>query len=111
MAVMTRGAKNTRISEKGSRGVKEAILAGPASGSNKFTVRRITLEPGGRTARKSSSQTEVYFVYKGRVALSHSEDELDMLLQGDSAVVHPDEIHHLHNTGNAKSVVIKVASQ
>jgi len=111
MAVIARSVKDTRIVEKGSRGIKEAILAGPASGSNKFTVRRITIEPDGRTARISSSRTEVYFVYQGRVALSHSGDELDILLQGDTAVVHPGEIHHLHNTGNAKSIVIKVASQ
>ena len=111
MAVVTRSARDTRISEKGSRGIKEALLAGPASGSNKFTVRRITLEPGGITARTSFSQTAVYFVFRGRVALSHQGDELDMLKQGNTAIVHPGEIHHLHNIEDTKSIVIKVASQ
>jgi quercetin dioxygenase-like cupin family protein len=111
MAVITRNPRGTRISEAGARGIKEALLAGPASGSNKFTVRRITIEPGGLTARTSFSQTTVYFVFQGRVALSHQGDELDMLKQGDTAIVHPGEIHHLHNIENTKSIVIKVASQ
>ena len=111
MAVITRRARDSRISEKGSQGTKEALLAGPASGSNKFTVRRITIEPGGHTARTGFDLATVYFVYQGRVAPSHSGDDLDLLHQGDTAIVHPGEMHHLHNTGGSRSIVIKVASQ
>ena len=111
MAVITSNPRENRIEEKGSRGIREAILAGPASGSNRFTVRRISLEPDGCTARGSFDRTVVYFVHKGRVTLSHSSGELDLLSPGDTATVHADEVHHLHNIDSSKAVLIKVAPQ
>ncbi|MCK5786679.1 MAG: hypothetical protein KAH54_08995 [Candidatus Sabulitectum sp.] len=111
MAVVVKNPRETRIQEKGCRGIREAILAGPASGSNRFTVRKISLEPDGCTARGSSDRAVVYFVHKGRVTLSHSRGELDLLSPGNTATVHADEVHHLHNIDNSNAVVVKVAPQ
>ena len=111
MAVITRNPREVRVQEKGTSGMKEALLAGPSSGCNRFTVRRILLEPDGTTARVGFDRTTVYFVHSGRVALSHHEGELDLLSPGNTAVVHPDEIHHFHNIDKSRAVIIKVASQ
>ncbi len=111
MAVVTRNPRETRISEKGSRGVKEALLAGPASGSNRFTVRRISLDPDGCTARTSFDRATVYYVLQGRITLSHQDGELDLLSPGDTAVLHSEEVHHLHNIDKLEAVILKVASQ
>ncbi|MCK5133760.1 MAG: AraC family ligand binding domain-containing protein [Candidatus Sabulitectum sp.] len=111
MAVVIRNPRETRIKESGAHGTSEALLAGPASGSNRFIIRRITLNPDGCTARVSFDRTVVYFVHKGRVTLSHDAGELDLLSPGDTAVIHPDELHHLHNIDKLKAVIIRVASQ
>lgn len=111
MAVITRNPREIRLSEKGARGIKEALLAGPASGSNRFTVRRISLDPDGCTARTGFDRTTVYYVLQGRITLSHHEGELDLLSPGNTATVHSNEVHHLHNIDKTKAVIIKVASQ
>jgi mannose-6-phosphate isomerase-like protein (cupin superfamily) len=111
MAVITRNPGNTHIVEAGARGIKEALLAGPASGSNKFTVRKIVIEPDGCTARTSFKSATVYIVFQGRVTMSHQDGELDVLSNGDTVVVHPDEMHHMHNMGMLKTTVLKIASQ
>lgn len=111
MAVINRNHKDTRIVDTRTRGTGEALLAGPAYGSNKFTVRRISLMADGFTARVAHTAATVYFVHQGSIALSHHEGELDILSPGDTAIVHPDEIHHLHNIGKTRAQVIKVASQ
>jgi len=111
MALITRTSRGIRIQQTGARGIREALLAGPASGSNRFTVRKIFLEADGCTARNSFDRTTVYFVHKGRISMSHGSGELDLLSPGDSVTVNPDELHHLHNIDKMKAVVIKVASQ
>ncbi len=111
MAVITRNPKETRIVEKGARGTREALLAGPASGCNRFTVRKISIDPDGCTARRSFDRPTVYFIQDGRVTLSHNDGELDLLFPGDTVVVSADEIHHLHNIDKTKVQIVKVASQ
>ncbi len=111
MGVITRTPREKRIKESGARGIKEALLTGPASGSNRFSVRKIVLEPDGCTARTSFDRTVFYFIHEGRVSISHDNGELDLLLPGNTATIHPDEIHHLHNVDKLIAVVIKVASQ
>jgi len=111
MAAITRNPRESHIQEKGARGIKEALLAGPASGCNRFTVRRIVLQPDGCTARSCFTQAVVYFVHSGMVTLSHAGGDLDLLAEGNTAIIHPDEVHHLHNTGSSTAVVVKVASQ
>jgi quercetin dioxygenase-like cupin family protein len=111
MAAITRNPRESRVQEKGARGIKEALLAGPASGCNRFTLRKIVLEPDGCTARTCFNQITVYFIHSGCVTLSHSEGDLDLLSEGNTAVVHKDEVHHLHNTGSTTASIIKVAPQ
>ena len=111
MAEITRNPRETVIQETGARDISEALLAGPASGSNRFTLKRISLKPNGCTARTTCDRATVYFIHQGRVTLSHHEGELDLLSPGDAAVIHPEEIHHFHNIDKLKAVIIKVASQ
>ncbi len=111
MAVIIRNPREIRIQEQGARGVKEALLAGPASGSNRFTVRRITLAPDGCTARTSFDRAVVYLVLSGRISLSHDNGELDLLSPGDSAILRSEEVHHLHNIDKFQAHIVKVASQ
>ncbi len=111
MAVITRTPREKRIKESGARGIKEALLTGPASGSNRFTVKKIVLDPDGCTARTSFDRTVFYFIHNGRISISHDNGELDLLSPGDTATVHADEIHHLHNVDKLKAVVIIVAPQ
>ncbi|MCD4707682.1 MAG: hypothetical protein K8S62_08070 [Candidatus Sabulitectum sp.] len=111
MAVITRNPREILIREKGGRETKEALLAGPAAGCNRFTIRRISLGPDGCTARTSFDRTTAYFIHRGRVALSHHDGELDLLSPGDTVIVHPDEAHHLHNIDKTEVVLIKVAPQ
>lgn len=111
MATITRNPRNARVQERGSRGTKEALLAGPGTGCNRFTVRRILLEPDGRTARTAGNREIVYVVQRGSITLSHLEGELDLLSAGDSVTVHPGELHHLHNVSKSVTEVLKVASQ
>ena len=111
LAIISRNPKETRIVEKGARGTREALLAGPASGCNRYTVRRITIDPDGCTARSSFDRPVVYFIHEGRVTLSHNDGDLDLLFPGDTVVVPADEIHHLHNIDKTKVKIVKVASQ
>lgn len=111
MGVIIRTPREKRIKESGTRGVKEAILTGPATGSNRFSVKRIVLDPDGCTSRSSFDRTVFYFVHKGRVSISHDNGELDLLMPGNTATIHPEEVHHLHNVDKLMAVVIKVASQ
>ena len=111
MAVITRTPRESRIKERGAHGIKEALLTGPASGSNRFSAKKIILDPDGCTARTSFDRTVFYFIHEGRISISHDNGELDLLLPGYTATVHADEIHHLHNVDNLKAVVIKVAPQ
>ncbi len=111
MALITRTSQGKRIQQTGARGIREALLAGPASGSNRFTVRKIFLEPDGCTARASFDRTAVYFIHQGRISISHGSGELDLLAPGDAVTINPDEMHHLHNIDKMIAVVIKVVSQ
>lgn len=111
MAVVVRTPKETRIKQPESTGISEALLAGPAVGCNRFTVRRITIAPGGRTARRHSQGGVTYFVHQGTVTLSHENGGLDTLESGDTAVVHRDEVHHLQNVSGGRSIVLAVYPQ
>jgi len=111
MAVIIRAPRETRIIEPEARGVKEALLAGPAFGCNRFTLRRITIAREGRTARKHSPGGVVYFIHSGTVTLSHENGGLDTLEAGDSAVVHKDEVHHIQNVSGGNSIVLAASPQ
>ncbi len=111
MASITKRPVESRIEQNGARGISESILAGPGSGSNKFTLRRIKIKPDGCTARVDSPMSIVYFIQKGKVTLSHDSGELDQLIAGDTATLLPYEIHHFHNINRITAEIIKVASQ
>jgi len=111
LAVIVKRPRETRVNQAESRGLAEAVLAGPGSGCNRFTVRRITLALNGRTARTSFHQGVVYFIHRGKVALSHGEGELDHLSPGETAIVHPDELHHLQNIHTSQSCIIAAVAQ
>ena len=111
MAVLVKNPKETRIQQVGARGITEAVLAGPGSGCNRFTVRRIKLAVEGRTSRTSPDLGIVYFIQSGKVALSHGEGDLDHLSEGDTAVIHPEEKHHLQNLHSSFSTVLAVVPQ
>lgn len=111
MAVITRKPRERLIARSGAKGTREALLAGPASGCNRFTVKRLTLDADGITARLSEGAGAVYFLHSGAVTMSHGSGELDVLEAGDTAVVHPGEVHRLHNTHGGKSTVLVVTPQ
>lgn len=103
--------RENRVVHAGARGLFEAVLAGPAAGCNRFTLRRIVLAEEGRTARFSPEQALVYFVHSGKAALSHGEGQLDHISPGDTAVIHSGESHHLMNIHPGKTVLLSVVSQ
>ena len=111
MAVIVKNPRETRLKQAEARGISEAMLAGPASGCNRFTVRRITIAVDGRTARTSFDHGAVYILHTGKVALSHGEGELDHLSPGETAVVHSEELHHLLNIHTSPSVIMAVVAQ
>lgn len=111
LAVVVKKPRESRVQQSGASGLREALLAGPASGCSRFTVRRITLAPGGRTARNAWKGPVFYFLHIGRAALSHGEGELDHLAPGEAAVVHGDELHHFQNIGDIPAVILAVMPQ
>lgn len=111
MAVIVKHARNSRVEQSGTRGLRESVIAGPAAGCNRFTVKRITLEEDGRTANSLFSRSTVYFIHQGTVALSHEEGGLDHLKTGEAAVLHPDEEHFLKNLSKGKSIILAVTAQ
>ncbi len=111
MAVVVKNPRESRVQQSGAAGLREALLAGPASGCSRFTVRRITLAPGGRTARNAWKGSVFYFLHSGRAALSHGEGELDHLSPGGAAVVHGEELHHFQNIGDVPAVILAVIPQ
>lgn len=111
MAVIVKHPREVRIEQAEARGLTEAVLAGPASGCNRFSIRRITIKTDGRTARTLPERGLVYFVHSGSVTLSHGQGELDHLEAGEAAVVHPGEAHHLQNIHSSSSIILAVVPQ
>ena len=111
MAVITKKPRERLIAQSGARGTREALLAGPSSGCNRFTVKRLSLDTDGITARLTEKAGAVYFVHSGGVTLSHGEGELDVLEAGDTAVAHPGEVHRLHSNLGKKSMIMVVTPQ
>lgn len=111
MAVIVKHTRDYRVEQSGTRGLKESLIAGPASGCNKFTVKRLTLDENGRTASTVYARSIVYFIHKGTVALSYEAGGLDPLKTGESAVIHPDEEHFLQNLSQGKSIILAVTAQ
>ena len=111
MAVIVKHTRDSRVEQSGTRGMRESLIAGPAAGCNKFTMKRITLDENGRTANTLFSRSTVYFIHQGSVALSHENGGLDPLKTGEAAVIHADEEHFLKNLSRGKSIVLAVTAQ
>jgi quercetin dioxygenase-like cupin family protein len=111
LAVVVSSVRNTPVRHGDARGLREALIAGPGVGCNRFTVRRITLEPEGSTARTSFKGARVYYIVRGAVLLYHNAGGLDMLEPGSAAVIQPGEVHQLRNNGEKPVEVLEVSSQ
>ena len=111
MATIVVKRRYSQIREKGSKGIREALLSSPATGSNKITLKEIVLEPEGKTAKKSFPNPVIYFILSGKIALMHSGSDIDFLQQSTSITVQKNEYHYLHNTSDIKALVLMVASQ
>ncbi len=111
MAVIVKHARDSRVEQSGTRGLRESLIAGPSAGCNRFTMKKITLEENGRTANSFFSRSTVYFIHQGTVALCHDEGGLDHLKTGEAAVVHPDEEHFLKNLSKEKCIILAVTAQ
>lgn len=111
MATIIQKAKYSSISEKGASGIKEAILAGPATGSNRINLRKIHIEPNGKTSRKAFKQPVIYIILNGKILLFHDNGELDILKEDSVATLQKNEYHYLHNNGNKETLVLMIASQ
>lgn len=111
MAVVIPHGKGSRVVETGASELRERLLAGPASGCGRFTVRLLSLNPGGHTSGGDQNHAVFYFVAAGKVALSHDSGELDVLSTGDSAIAHAREKHALRNLFESACSVLKVTAQ
>ena len=111
MATIIKKNRFAQIREKGTKQIREALLAGPATGSNKMTLREIEIEPDGKTAGKAFVSPVIYFILDGKVVLSHNNGELDLLEQNNTVTLQKNEHHYLHNTSKTKTLVLMITSQ
>lgn len=111
LATIIKKNRLTQIHEKGAKQVKETLLSGPATGSNKLTLRKIEIGPEGKTASKAFNLPVIYFILDGKVVLSHNNDELDLLEQNNTVTLQKNEHHSLHNTSKTKTLVLMITSQ
>lgn len=108
---MVKHGAGKRVKQFGARGLSESLLAGPASGCNRFTVRSLLLEPDGRTAAVSHNSSVFYHIVEGKIIIRQDSGELEALKAGDSAIIPEREKHILMNISKKKCSILKVVPQ
>jgi quercetin dioxygenase-like cupin family protein len=88
---------NRRPDGPGWTAAAEKLLAGPAQGCGAFTVRVISLKPGGRTPRIDRPGMRVVLILAGEVLFMDGDGSLAKLGAGDVLMVDPRERHHFQN--------------
>ena len=92
----------------GWKEARERLLAGPAQGCDRFTVRTLSLGPGGATPRTERPGSRLLQVLLGEVLLMDGDGGLTRLSTGDAAVIRPMERHHLLNESPGPARVLLV---
>ena len=80
-------------------GVVMRVVAGPAEGAPTFVMRVFEIQPGSATPHHSHPWEHEVFVLSGNGALKSGDTEKP-LVEGDAAVVLPDEPHSFANAGD-----------
>jgi mannose-6-phosphate isomerase-like protein (cupin superfamily) len=85
------------MTEPGYSKVVSKLLAGPAEGCNKITMKLVTIGPGGHTSRDSVGVEKVHFVISGRGEYVDPDGFAREIVPGDVIVIQPWELHHFQN--------------
>lgn len=88
-------------------GVIMRVVAGPAEGAPNFAMRIFEIRPGSSTPAHSHAWEHEVFVVSGRGAFRGGNTE-ELLADGDTVLVMPDEPHCFVNTGDELLVLICV---
>ena len=78
-------------------GVVMYVVAGPDDGAPNFVMRVFEIQPGSATPHHSHPWEHEVFVVSGKGALKSGDAE-NLLAEGDTALVMPDELHSFANT-------------
>ncbi len=84
----------------GAAGSSIKWLVGPEQGANNFSMRIVTVAPGGRTPDHAHDWEHQWYVLSGSGFAVDSEGGRHQVGPGSVVYVPEDENHNLQNTGN-----------
>ena len=87
------------VEMEGADRVAMRLMVGRADGAPTFSMRHVTVEAGGHTARHSHNYEHEVFVVEGAGRIEQ-DGEVSQLRPGDVVFVLPNAVHQFTNTGD-----------
>ena len=93
--------KKEKIVSDEVSGVTKQLTVGTPDGAPNFSMRVLTVEPGGYTPYHSHPWEHENYVLQGSGVIVNEAKEEKPIQAGDFAFVAPNEVHQFRNTGDS----------
>jgi len=95
-----------KVDMEGAEKAHKQLVIGASDGSQRFSVRVFTLEPGGHTPYHTHAAEHLNYIISGQGALVSEDGSEQELQQGNFALVMPDEKHQYRNISDSEPMVM-----
>ena len=90
---------------EGATGVSRQVPIGKADGAPNFSIRVLTIEPGGQTPHHAHENEHLNYVISGTGIAMEGETPRE-IKEGDFMLIKPNELHQYRNDGDEPLVFI-----